>query len=102
MGLRLAQQHPCPLQPRFGRSRGRPWSQRKKLVWWDAEKQRWDGLDHPDFERNKPPDYQPPPGATGMAAIAGTQPFTMKADGVGWLYSPGVKEIGRASCRGRV
>jgi formate dehydrogenase major subunit len=23
-----------------------------------------------------------------MAAIAGTQPFTMKADGLGWLYSP--------------
>src|SRR5260370_28076433 len=26
------------------------------------------------------------------AAIAGTQPFTMKADGLGWLYSPGVKD----------
>jgi formate dehydrogenase major subunit len=71
---------------------GRPWSERKKLVWWDSEKRRWVGLDKPDFELDKPPDYQPPPGATGMAAIAGTQPFIMKADGLGWLYSPGVKD----------
>ncbi len=71
---------------------GRPWSERKKLVWWDSEKRRWVGLDKPDFELDKPPDYQPPVGATGMAAIAGTQPFTMKADGLGWLYSPGIKD----------
>jgi formate dehydrogenase major subunit len=71
---------------------GRPWSERKKLVWWDSEKRSWDGLDKPDFELNKPPDYQPPPGSTGMAAIAGTQPFITKADGLGWLYSPGVKD----------
>ena len=71
---------------------GRPWSERKKLVWWDSEKRRWVGLDKPDFELDKPPDYQPPPGATGMAAIAGTQPFITKADGLGWLYSPGTKD----------
>jgi formate dehydrogenase major subunit len=68
---------------------GRPWSERKKLVWWDSENRRWVGFDEPDFERDKPPDYQPPPGAAGMAAIAGTQPFIMKPDGLGWLYSPG-------------
>jgi len=71
---------------------GRPWSERKKLVWWDSEKRRWVGLDKPDFELDKPPDYQPPPGATGMAAIAGTHPFITKADGLGWLYSPGIKD----------
>ena len=71
---------------------GRPWSERKKLVWWNSEERRWVGFDKPDFELNKPPDYQPPPGATGMAAIAGTHPFTMKADGLGWLYSPGIKD----------
>ena len=71
---------------------GRPWSERKKLVWWDSEKRRWVGLDKPDFELDKPPDYQPPPGATGMAAIAGAHPFTMKCDGRGWLYSPGTKD----------
>jgi formate dehydrogenase major subunit len=71
---------------------GRPWSERKKLVWWDSEKRRWVGLDTPDFELDKPPDYEPPPGATGMAAIAGSQPFIFKPDGVGWLYAPAVKD----------
>ncbi len=71
---------------------GRPWSERKKLVWWDSGKLRWVGLDKPDFELEKPPDYQPPPGAKGMAAIAGTQPFITKADGLGWLYSPSMKD----------
>ena len=72
---------------------GRPWSERKKLVWWDAEKRLWVGLDRPDFEPTKPPDYRPSPGATGMAAIAGDNPFIMKPDGVAWLFAPsGVKD----------
>src|SRR5205085_982859 len=41
---------------------GRPWSERKKLVWWDEDKKRWVGLDEPDFEPGKPPDYRPPSG----------------------------------------
>lgn len=68
---------------------GLPWSERKKLIWWDAEKRRWVGPDQPDFEVDKPPDYRPPPGAKGMAAIAGNQPFIMKPDGLGWLFAPG-------------
>jgi formate dehydrogenase major subunit len=71
---------------------GRPWSERKKLMWWDEEKRRWVGADKPDFELEKPPSYVAPPGATGMAAIAGNQPFITKADGVGWLYSPAIKD----------
>jgi formate dehydrogenase major subunit len=71
---------------------GRPWSERKKLVWWDEAARRWVGLDRPDFEPEKPPDYEPPPGATGMAAIAGRQPFILKPDGVGWLYAPAIKD----------
>ncbi len=71
---------------------GQPWSERKKLVWWDAASRRWVGLDRPDFEPDKTPDYEPPPGATGMAAIAGNQPFILKPDGVGWLYAPAVKD----------
>jgi formate dehydrogenase major subunit len=71
---------------------GRPWSERKKLVWWDFEKRHWAGLDKPDFELDKPPDYQPPSGSTGMAAIAGSEPFITKCDGLGWLYSPGTKD----------
>jgi formate dehydrogenase major subunit len=68
---------------------GRPWSERKKLVWWDAASRRWVGDDEPDFELEKPPDYRPPKGATGMDGIAGDQPFIMKPDGVGWLFAPG-------------
>jgi formate dehydrogenase major subunit len=73
---------------------GRPWSERKKLVWWNQETQRWVGDDVPDFEPAKPPSYRPPPGAKGMAAIAGDQPFIMKPDGVGWLYAPGAIKDG--------
>jgi formate dehydrogenase major subunit len=71
---------------------GRPWSERKKLVWWDDNQRRWVGVDRPDFEPEKPPDYRPLPGAIGMAAIAGDQPFILKPDGVGWLYAPALKD----------
>ncbi|HEX8158362.1 MAG TPA: formate dehydrogenase [Solirubrobacteraceae bacterium] len=67
---------------------GRPWSERKALVWWDAEKGRWTGHDVPDFEADKPPDYRPPDDATGPDALAGDDPFIMQADGRGWLYAP--------------
>jgi formate dehydrogenase major subunit len=67
---------------------GRPWSERKALVWWDADNKRWTGYDVPDFIANRPPDYTPPEGATGVAAIAGTEPFIMQADGKAWLYAP--------------
>jgi formate dehydrogenase major subunit len=73
---------------------GRPWSERKKLVWWDEQSRRWVGLDRPDFEPEKPPDYRPTAGATGMAAIAGDQPFITKPDGLGWLYAPGAVKDG--------
>ena len=66
---------------------GRPWSERKKWVWWDAEKGEWTGYDVPDFPRTKPPDYQPPPGARGIDAHSGDSPFIMMADGKGWLFA---------------
>jgi formate dehydrogenase major subunit len=71
---------------------GKPWSDRKKLVWWDEARQHWVGFDVPDFEAGKPPGYRPLPGATGMAAIAGDRPFITKPDGLGWLYAPAVKD----------
>jgi formate dehydrogenase major subunit len=67
---------------------GRPWSERKALVWWDAENNRWTGHDVPDFVADRPPDYIPPDGATGVAAITGTDPFIMQADGKAWLFAP--------------
>jgi formate dehydrogenase major subunit len=67
---------------------GRPWSERKRLVWWDPEQEKWTGDDTPDFDEQKPPDYVPPEGAQGPEAIRGTHPFIMQADGRGWIYAP--------------
>ncbi|MGI8863279.1 MAG: formate dehydrogenase [Solirubrobacteraceae bacterium] len=67
---------------------GRPWSERKALVWWDAEEKKWTGHDVPDFQADKPPDYRPDADATGPDALAGDDPFIMQADGRGWLYAP--------------
>jgi len=72
---------------------GRPWSERKKLVWWDEVARRWTGHDVPDFEIDKPPSYRPSDEAQGMAAISGDAPFRMHPDGRGWLYVPyGLKD----------
>jgi formate dehydrogenase major subunit len=67
---------------------GQPWSERKKYVWWDKKEKKWTGYDIPDFPVNKDPAYTPAPGATGMDAIAGSDPFIMKPDGRGWLFVP--------------
>ncbi len=67
---------------------GRPWSERKKYVWWDAQAQRWTGDDVPDFPVTVAPGSIPEPGATGAAAIAGDDAFVMQSDGKGWLFAP--------------
>jgi formate dehydrogenase major subunit len=67
---------------------GTPWSERKKLVWWDAAEEKWTGYDVPDFEPTKPPDYRPSDDARGVDALSGVDPFIMQADGKGWLYAP--------------
>jgi formate dehydrogenase major subunit len=67
---------------------GRPWSERKALVWWNDEDGRWVGHDVPDFVADRPPSYRPPEGATGVAAISGVDPFIMQADGKAWLFAP--------------
>ncbi|HTK75595.1 MAG TPA: molybdopterin dinucleotide binding domain-containing protein, partial [Gemmataceae bacterium] len=54
---------------------GRPWSERKKLVWRDEQSGAWTGLDTPDVS----------------TTIDG--PFVMHADGLGWLWVPtGLKD----------
>jgi formate dehydrogenase major subunit len=70
---------------------GSPWSERKKLVWWDSEK--WTGIDVPGFVNGKAPDYEPEAGAEGLDAIPGDAPFILHEDGLGWLYVPkGLKD----------
>ena len=72
---------------------GKPWSERKKYIWWDEQEQKWTGFDVPDFPLTKAPDYTPPPGAIGMNAHSGRDPFMMKPDGKGWLFVPkGLKD----------
>ena len=68
---------------------GKPWSERKRYVWWDAEKEEWTSVgDEADFVPDKAPDYRAPEGAKGMEAINGDAPFILHADGLGWLYAP--------------
>jgi len=67
---------------------GNPWSERKKLIWWDAGQKKWVGYDVPDFAATKAPDTPAKPGATGLDAHDGKSPFIMMPDGKGWLFVP--------------
>src|SRR5262249_27328250 len=71
---------------------GKPWSERKRLVWWDPStndgRGRWTGYDVPDFEPTKAPHADAKEEGVGMEAISGADPFIMNADGRGWLYAP--------------
>ena len=81
---------------------GKPWSERKRWVWWDAgapnevdpatgapvQPGRWVGYDTPDFELTKPPNARAKPNSIGLDALSGTDPFIMKPDGKGWLFVP--------------
>ena len=72
---------------------GHPWSERKKLVWWDEHEQKWVGYDKPQFDATKPPSYRPAPDARGGAALDGTAAFGAHSDGKAWLFVPyGIKE----------
>jgi formate dehydrogenase major subunit len=67
---------------------GKPWSERKRYVWWDEEQAKWTGHDVPDFIEDRPPSYRPKRRAKGIDAISGIDPFIMQGDGKGWLYAP--------------
>ncbi len=67
---------------------GKPWSERKKYMWWDADAGIWTGPDVPDFPVAKPPDARPDPSLGGVEGLAGDDPFIMQADGKGWLFAP--------------
>ena len=80
---------------------GTPWSERKKLVWWDANaegknaqgettKGRWVGIEGevPDFPVTKAPTTPANPTGVGLDYHSGAEPFIMKADGRAWLFAP--------------
>ena len=73
---------------------GKPWSERKKLVWWDEEKKEWVGLDNCDYDKHTSPHtksnvHQ----GKGVEALGGARPFTLHPDGVGWLWvASGLKD----------
>ena len=67
---------------------GQPWSERKKLVWWDEQEGKWTGLDVPDFPVSKAPNTPIKHDGVGMDALSGQDPFIMMGDGKGWLFVP--------------
>jgi formate dehydrogenase major subunit len=67
---------------------GKPWSERKRYVWWDESEEEWTGEDVPDFSPDKRPDYIPPEDAEAQQALRGDEPFIMQGDGRAWLYAP--------------
>jgi formate dehydrogenase major subunit len=67
---------------------GRPWSERKRWIWWDESASRWVGYDSIDFAVTKAPSAPGDPNGIGLDALSGTNPFIMKPDGRGWLFVP--------------
>lgn len=67
---------------------GKPWSERKALIWWDEEKKIWTGYDEPDCQKPKPPSYRAAPDSQGLDTISGDDPFILQPDGKGWLFAP--------------
>jgi formate dehydrogenase major subunit len=65
---------------------GEPWSDRKKLVWWDQGQGKWTGIDNPDFPLDKSPEFRPTGTEHGLDAIRGDAAFILHEDGLGWLY----------------
>ncbi len=66
--------------------RGRPWSERKKLIWWDRPQRKWLGLDVPDFSPTTGPEA--PRAKDGpLKGIGGTDAFIMNPQGLGQLFA---------------
>jgi formate dehydrogenase major subunit len=62
-------------------------------VWWDEAKGEWTGVDVPDFPKTKAPNTPAQPGAGGMDAHSGADPFIMQLDGRGQLFvASGLKD----------
>lgn len=74
---------------------GKPWSERKRYIWWNASEGKWEGKDVPDFPPDKAPGYRPDwsKDPKGMEAIDGRSPFIMISDGKSSIFVPsGLKD----------
>ncbi len=72
---------------------GKPWSERKKYIWWDPDQRKWTGLDIARLPARQAPGLSLARQAQGMDAIDGDSPFIMHSDGKGWLFAPsGIKD----------
>jgi formate dehydrogenase major subunit len=67
---------------------GKPWSERKRYVWWDEGRREWVGYDVPDFPSTQPPTSKGVWSKGGMDALGGDAAFIMKPDGKAWLFAP--------------
>jgi formate dehydrogenase major subunit len=65
---------------------GKPWSERKKYLFWNEAAGKWDGPDVPDFPATKSPREPAKPGAVGIDAHSGSDPFIMQLDGRAQLF----------------
>jgi formate dehydrogenase major subunit len=65
---------------------GKPWSERKRYMSWDEDAKVWAGPDVPDFPAHKAPHEPARPGAAGLDAHSGSDPFLMQADGLAQLF----------------
>ncbi len=69
---------------------GKPWSDKKALVFWDDTKKSWvsPAGDIPDFLPTKAPDAVGKDNGIGFDWLGGKDPFIMKPDGKAWLFAP--------------
>jgi formate dehydrogenase major subunit len=67
---------------------GKPWSERKKWIWWDDDKEEWTGYDVPDLpDVTLRPDTAMQEEGTGTDVFDGASPFINMADGKGWIFT---------------
>ena len=62
---------------------GKPYDEKRKLVWWDESAKKWDGYDVPDV----------PNILDGPATPNGQKPFRMASEGVGRLFAAEHKDL---------
>ena len=66
---------------------GAPWSERKKLVWWDEAAARMDRARHARLHAStRRPTTSRRRDASGDDALRGDAPFIMHPDGLGWIW----------------